>query len=68
MTLRLGLCCQFADAPITFRTATHRYVSGLSADVRLRFHPDQFVVLSSEREDAGLARGVPSRSASSTLP
>ena len=27
--LRFGLCCQFVDAPITFRTATHRYVAGL---------------------------------------
>lgn len=26
---RLGLCCQFLDAPIRFRTATHRYVSSL---------------------------------------
>lgn len=30
MTLRLGLCCQFLDAPIRFRTATHRYVSTLT--------------------------------------
>lgn len=28
--IRWGLCCQFVDAPIKFRTATHRYVSGLS--------------------------------------
>ncbi|MBA2627200.1 MAG: UV DNA damage repair endonuclease UvsE [Gemmatimonadales bacterium] len=28
--LRWGLCCQFLDAPIRFRTATHRYVSGLA--------------------------------------
>ncbi len=28
--IRWGLCCQFLDAPIRFRTATHRYVSGLS--------------------------------------
>ncbi len=27
---RWGLCCQFLDAPISFRTATHRYVSGLA--------------------------------------
>jgi UV DNA damage endonuclease len=27
--LRWGLCCQFLDAPIRFRTATHRHVSGL---------------------------------------
>ncbi|HEY4595651.1 MAG TPA: UV DNA damage repair endonuclease UvsE, partial [Thermoanaerobaculia bacterium] len=25
-SLRFGLCCQFVDAPIRFRTATHRYV------------------------------------------
>ncbi|MBA2457616.1 MAG: UV DNA damage repair endonuclease UvsE [Gemmatimonadales bacterium] len=123
--VRWGLCCQFLDAPIRFRTATHRYVSTLEparrrdylagiardnaaalaaavahcrslgigafrinsqilplathpssgytlqtldpsgaigeafaqvrhsaaeADVRLSFHPDQFVVLNSERE------------------
>lgn len=29
--LRWGLCCQFLDSPIRFRTATHRYVSGLAA-------------------------------------
>jgi UV DNA damage endonuclease len=29
MTIRFGLCCQFLDAPIRFRTATHRYVSSL---------------------------------------
>lgn len=126
MSIRWGLCCQFLDAPIRFRQATHRYVSTLSAaareeylgdiaranaialahavehchaigigafrinsqivplathlesgyaletlgdgevimrafraagelarlrDVRLSFHPDQFVVLNSERED-----------------
>ena len=124
--IRWGLCCQFMDAPIRFRTATHRYVSGLDApaqraylsgiaaanaaalrdavlhcatlgigafrinsqvaplathpvsgyrldgldgagslleafraagalardrDIRLSFHPDQFVVLNSERDD-----------------
>ena len=27
---RWGLCCQFLDAPIHFRTATHRYVSSLT--------------------------------------
>ncbi|MBC7789568.1 MAG: UV DNA damage repair endonuclease UvsE [Anaerolineae bacterium] len=27
--LRWGLCCQFLDAPIRFRTATHRYVATL---------------------------------------
>ena len=124
--IRWGLCCQFLDAPIRFRQATHRYVATLPAaarenylgdiaranaialahavehchaigigafritsqivplathpesgyaletlgdgdvivrafraagelarlrDVRLSFHPDQFVVLNSERED-----------------
>ena len=29
--IRWGLCCQFLDAPIKFRTATHRYVSTLPA-------------------------------------
>ena len=28
---RLGLCCQFLDAPIHFRRATHKYVSSLDA-------------------------------------
>jgi UV DNA damage endonuclease len=28
--MRWGLCCQFLDAPIKFRTATHRYVATLS--------------------------------------
>ena len=28
---RLGLCCQFVDAPIHFRQATHKYVSSLDA-------------------------------------
>jgi UV DNA damage endonuclease len=30
VSLRLGLCCQFLDSPIRFRTATHRYVSTLT--------------------------------------
>lgn len=30
-TTRFGLCCQFLDAPIRFRTATHRYVASLGA-------------------------------------
>jgi UV DNA damage endonuclease len=29
--LRWGLCCQFLDSPITFRTATHRYVASLES-------------------------------------
>jgi UV DNA damage endonuclease len=32
--LRWGLCCQFLDAPITFRTATHGYAGGLVAETR----------------------------------
>ena len=28
--IRWGLCCQFLDAPIKFRTATHRYVTTLT--------------------------------------
>lgn len=32
--IRWGLCCQFVDAPIRFRTATHRYVSTLSPAAR----------------------------------
>lgn len=126
MSIRWGLCCQFLDAPIRFRQATHRYVATLAEvereqyltniaranaialahavehchelgigafrinsqivplathpesgyaleslaegevilrayraagelarlrDIRLSFHPDQFVVLNSERED-----------------
>jgi UV DNA damage endonuclease len=34
VTLRFGLCCQFLDSPIRFRTATHRYVSTLSRAAR----------------------------------
>lgn len=30
--VRWGLCCQFLDAPIHFRTATHKYVATLGAD------------------------------------
>ena len=29
---RFGLCCQFLDTPIHFRTATHRYVATLGGD------------------------------------
>ena len=32
--LRWGLCCQFLDSPITFRTATHGYAGGLDAGTR----------------------------------
>ncbi|HEY4592383.1 MAG TPA: UV DNA damage repair endonuclease UvsE, partial [Thermoanaerobaculia bacterium] len=31
--IRWGLCCQFLDSPITFRTATHRYVASLESPV-----------------------------------
>ena len=32
--IRLGLCCQFLDAPIRFRTATHKYVHTLEPPAR----------------------------------
>jgi UV DNA damage endonuclease len=32
--IRLGLCCQFLDSPIQFRTATHRYVATLDPEAR----------------------------------
>ena len=32
--LRFGLCCQFVDAPISFRTATHAYAGGLEVETR----------------------------------
>jgi UV DNA damage endonuclease len=32
--VRWGLCCQFLDAPIKFRSATHRYVSTLTPKAR----------------------------------
>jgi UV DNA damage endonuclease len=32
--IRWGLCCQFLDAPIKYRTATHRYVSTLTPAAR----------------------------------
>jgi UV DNA damage endonuclease len=32
--IRWGLCCQFVDAPVRFRTATHRYVASLAPAVR----------------------------------
>ncbi len=32
--IRLGLCCQFLDSPIRFRTATHRYVATLEPEGR----------------------------------
>jgi UV DNA damage endonuclease len=35
--IRWGLCCQFLDAPIRFRTATHRYVSTLTAAERRKY-------------------------------
>ena len=33
-SIRWGLCCQFLDAPIRFRTATHRYVATLGDAAR----------------------------------
>ena len=38
--IRWGLCCQFLDHDIRFRTATHRYVSGLAPDERRRYLAD----------------------------
>ncbi len=35
--LRFGLCCQFLDADIKFRSATHRYVSSLEPRVRREY-------------------------------
>lgn len=35
--IRWGLCCQFVDADIKFRSATHRYVSGLPPDARREY-------------------------------
>jgi UV DNA damage endonuclease len=37
MTIRWGLCCQFLDSPIRFRTATHRYVNGLEPATRREY-------------------------------
>ena len=34
---RLGLCCQFLDAPIRFRSATNRYVMTLAPDARAEY-------------------------------
>jgi UV DNA damage endonuclease len=36
-TPRFGLCCQFLDAPIRFRTATHRYAGALDAEARAEY-------------------------------
>ncbi|HEX6645411.1 MAG TPA: UV DNA damage repair endonuclease UvsE [Gemmatimonadales bacterium] len=36
-TLRFGLCCQFVDAPIRFRTATHRYAGALAPGARAEY-------------------------------
>lgn len=35
--VRWGLCCQFVDAPIKFRTATHRYCGSLSERDRAHY-------------------------------
>ena len=35
--IRWGLCCQFVDADIKFRSATHRYVMGLSPAERREY-------------------------------
>ena len=38
--VRWGLCCQFVDAPIKFRTATHRYCASLSDCDRANYLSD----------------------------
>ena len=38
--IRLGLCCQFLDSPIQFRTATHRYVATLGPEARRAYLAD----------------------------
>ncbi|HEX7337510.1 MAG TPA: UV DNA damage repair endonuclease UvsE [Gemmatimonadales bacterium] len=38
--IRWGLCCQFLDSPITFRTATHRYVGSLGSPVARQYLGD----------------------------
>jgi UV DNA damage endonuclease len=38
--LRWGLCCQFLDSPIRFRTATHRYVTSLESRVAAAYLAD----------------------------
>jgi UV DNA damage endonuclease len=35
--LRWGLCCQFLDSPIKFRTATHGYANGLGLSLRREY-------------------------------
>mgnify|MGYP002778179686 CR=1 FL=1 len=35
--IRWGLCCQFVDHDVKFRTATHRYVAGLPAAERREY-------------------------------
>ncbi len=37
VSIRYGLCCQFLDAPIRFRAATHRYVWGLEPAARREY-------------------------------
>jgi UV DNA damage endonuclease len=34
LVIRWGLCCQFLDSPITFRSATHSYTNGLAPATR----------------------------------
>jgi UV DNA damage endonuclease len=38
--IRWGLCCQFLDSPITFRTATHGYAGGLGPKTRRAYLAD----------------------------
>ena len=38
--VRWGLCCQFLDSPIKFRSATHRYCATLDSDSRAQYRSD----------------------------
>jgi UV DNA damage endonuclease len=40
VVIRWGLCCQFLDAPITFRMATHAYAGGLETEIRRTYLAD----------------------------
>ena len=53
--IRWGLCCQFVDAPIRFRTATHRYCATLAAD-RRRKYLSEIVLANAESLSEAIAR------------